>query len=191
MVKRIEAVLSLIVAILIISSLTGLISYYISVIDDKNSEIATLSTEVSDLRNQMIELSSAKIEASLKVQEFEHEFPPDLNSSPLPVKYDCLVISGSAINTRQGTAFNAGLNVSAQDVNGKLLVNMTVPLGQYAPFAPNAEIKSWLNSVSLGYGFPELSNLYRQQSKEILIYIFHEGIAFNWTVTPVWTNFSS
>ncbi len=185
--RKVTATLS--TAFLIVMLNLAIIAGYLNILYAQNAETAKLNMEVEKLRNQVVNLSTANIEISVEIQELEGEFPRNfIPAAPFPAIYDCLIITGSAKNTRNGTAYNAGLNVTVEDANGMLLVNMSVPLRAGFAYGTNQEIKKWMNSVGIGYGFTELSNLYSQQTSNIGIYIFHEGIAKNWIVTPTWRN---
>ncbi len=72
----------------------GTIFYYDRILNDKNSEIASLNNEIANL-------TTANIEASLKITDFPPNLSPYL---PRPIPYSVLDITGSANNTGKATA---------------------------------------------------------------------------------------
>lgn len=112
--------------------------------------------------------------------------------TPTPIPYNYLYITGNVNNTGLGTAYNAGLHVIAFSTNGTLEVNITVPfntenfsLGVFGTDnATNTFILSKYGSSSSSLGILDGKQTAHIQSISIL----HEGLATNWTVTPVWTD---
>jgi len=204
-IKILTVTVTVVVALLFISSIAGTIVYCNGVINggnskitSLNSEIASLNSEVSNLKGQvanlnshLINLTSANLVTALGVTEVPYNSPSNF---PTPLLYNHLYISGSVTNTGEGTAYNAGLHVIAYAADGVPEVNMTVPLDgnvnvtgsevtDFAPvFGTDAATQIYGND-SL-----QLSNLFSGQTVTISLGIFHEGTAVNWTVTPVWTD---
>jgi hypothetical protein len=202
--KKIIAI-SVLIAILFVSAIAGTIIYCNGVINDGNSKIASLNgqianldSKVSNLKGQVANLSSqiinlygsANLVTALGVTEVPYNSP---NNFPSPLLYNHLFIAGSVTNTGTGTAYNAGLHVVAYEANGKVEVNMTVPLvgnvnvtgGEITDFAP----VFGTDAATQIYGNDslQLGNLYGGQTVSISLGIFHEGTVTNWTITPVWT----
>ena len=188
--KMVVALSALIVAVLFVSAIAVTIIYGDRVIKDGNSKIATINGQIANLNSQILNLTSANLVTALGVTEVPYNSP---NNYPTPLLYNHLYISGSVTNTGEGNAYNAGLHVVAYEVNGKVEVNMTVPLDGpenvtgneitiLAPvFGTDAATQIYGNdSLQLG-------NLYSGQTVPISLGIFHEGTVTNWTITPVWT----
>ena len=189
--KKIIVISFLLVAILVVSAFVGTIFYYNGVVNDRNSKIASLNSQIANLNNEITNLSSqmhvfgqANLTSPYLVTALG---TTEIASNP----YNRLWISGSVTNTGEGTAYNAGLHVVAYAANGKVEVNMTVPLnnndvvnyGTDAATDASAYVGNGDNNpsfflVSLGGGGTAV----------IGINIFHEGTVSNWTITPVWTN---
>ena len=91
-------------------------------------------------------------------------------------------------NTGGGKAFNAGLHVSAYSASGTLEINMTFPFSD-GRFGTDSAIYTYVASSQGGcVSSLQLGNLPAGETVAVYIQIFHEGVVFNWTVTPVWTN---
>jgi outer membrane murein-binding lipoprotein Lpp len=180
----------LIVAILVVSAFAGTVFYFNGVVNDRNSKIALLNTQIANLNNEITNLSSqmhvfgqANLTSPYLVTTLG---ATEIASNP----YNRLWISGSVTNTGEGTAYNAGLHVVANVANGKVEVNMTVPLNNNdvvnygtdaatdaSGYVGNGDNNPSFFLVSLGGGGTAV----------IGIGIFHEGTVSNWTITPVWT----
>lgn len=175
---------TLIIAILFVSSLGYVIVYYDGKIDALNSKISMLNRTIDSF-------PKPNLTASLSVDEMLGN-NSNAMGTPTPIPYNYLYITGSINNTGQGTAYNAGLNVIAFSANGIVEVNMTVPLSseyfQNGIFgtdnATNTFISSKYGSSSLSLGVLDG----KQTAYLGSISIVHEGLVTNWTVTPVWTN---
>ena len=178
------------VVVLFVSAIAGTIIYSDRVISAGDSKIASLNGQIADLNSQITNLTSVDIVTALGVTEVPANSP---NNYPTPLLYNHLYISGSVTNTGEGTAYNAGLHVVAREANGKVEVDMTVPLvspqnesgneiTDYAPvFGTDAKTQIYGNdSLKLG-------NLFSGQTLPISLGIFHEGTVTSWTITPVWT----
>jgi hypothetical protein len=178
------------VAVLFVSAIAGTIFYCNRAISAGNSKIASLNGQIANLNSQVANLTSVNIVTALGVAEVPANSP---NNCPTPLLYNHLYISGSVTNTGEGTAYNAGLHVVAREANGKVEVDMTVPLDgpqnvtgneitDYAPvFGTDAKTQIYGNdSLQLG-------NLFSGQTLSISLGIFHEGTVTSWTITPVWT----
>ncbi len=170
-------------AILVAASIFTTVIFFNNSVNDKNYQNAKLTTEISDLRNQIAYLNTANISATLTVKT--HEAHNTTILPPGPYNYfNSLGISGFANNTGPNTAYKSGLHVLAQDANGKILINVTVPL-EYRIYGP----KDVINQEYLSNSTQPLS-VYSGESRAISIGIYHEGTASNWTITPTWKNSS-
>ena len=202
--KKIIAV-SVLIAILFVSAIAGTIFYYNGVVNDRNSQIASLNNEIanqnaqiSNLTAQVENLTSAYLVTALGATEIPLGATEIISNNPFGIDfpfqnmYNHLYITGSVTNTGVGTAYNAGLHVVAYDATGTLEINMTVPLGydQYGAFGTDAAIDSWILSSPYGLSSLQLITLDSGQNMPIILNIFHEGTVTNWTITPVWTNSS-
>ncbi len=195
--KKIIIAISVLIAILFISAIAGTIFYYNGVVNDKNSKIASLSTQMANQNNEIANLTS-------QIDQEQNLTNPHMvtqlgvteigNSSAIGQPYAWgaywrLFIQGAAFNMGNSTAYNAGLNVIAYSGTGLLEINMTVPFVNGYNYGTNSAIVSALANPDLGpLGPLQLGNLTRGQYAIIDIDIYHEGIVTNWTVTPVWTN---
>jgi hypothetical protein len=178
------------VVILFASAIAGTIFYCNRVISAGNSKIASLDGQIANLNGQMTNLTSVNIVTALGVTEVPANSP---DNYPTPLLYNHLYISGSVTNTGEGTAYNAGLHVVAREANGKVEVDMTVPLvcaqnesgNEITDFAPvfGTDAKTQI----YGNDSLKLGNLFSGQTLPISLGIFHEGNVTNWTITPVWT----
>ncbi len=201
--KKIMA-MSVLIAVLFVSSIAGTIFYYRNVVNDKNSkiaslnsqianqnnEIAKLTSQISNLTAEVTNLTSANLVTALGISEVPYDAPNNMGV----ILFSRLYISGSVTNTGEGTALNAGLHVVAYQTGGGpsfqfdlVEINMTVPLANGASFgtdnATDAFVSNWTGLSSL-----QLGDLGSGQTATISINIYHEGVVSNWTVTPVWTN---
>jgi hypothetical protein len=172
-----KVIIILIITVLFVSALAVTIVNYNGILNNKNSEIAllqsqisnqnieivNLSNQISDLNSQITNLSPANLTASLVIGDSAY----------------LLNIEGSVTNTDKGTAYNAGLHVVAYTANGKLEINATVPLTSQTFLDP---FRTWTGGGS------SVTSLSGGQIAYIRLNIYHEGVVNNWTVTPVWTN---
>jgi hypothetical protein len=104
--------------------------------------------------------------------------------------FNDLYLNGSVINNGGGAAFSAGLHVLAYAANGTVEVNMTVPLvnGEWV-YGTDATTDAYASNYYKSYlGSLQLETLKSGQTVTFDLSFYHEGIASNWTVTPVWTN---
>ena len=168
---------SALIAVLFVSLLAGTIFYY-------NGKIARLNRQISNLKCQVASLTSANLVDKLAVTEIPKNYPYNV---PSPLPYNYLYITGNVTNTGEGTALNAGLHVVANDANGGLEINITVPLVNGASFGTDAGTDAYVLN-SYGNNSLQLGSLFSEQTAIIEIGIFHDGTVSNWTVTPVWTN---
>ena len=194
---------SISIALLFVIAIAGTVVYCIEVLNDGNSKIASMNTQILNLNKKVSELKiqagnsqtnnplSPKIVTSLGIIEVPYDSP---HNFPTPLLYNHLLISGSIKNTGVTTAYNAGLHVVAYQADGKVQINMTVPLDNeanettnentdFAPvFGTDASTQIYGNeSLKLG-------NLYSEQNVTVILGIFHHGTVTNWTITPVWTS---
>jgi hypothetical protein len=197
-----KAISALISAILLTTTIAGILFYYNGIIESKDSQIALLNDEIknlndeminlhsqianltgqlSNLRGQITNLTSANLVASLTIKEYPYD-----EVQPPSAPYNALVIAGSVINSGEGTAYNAGLHVAAFD-NATVVINITVPLGD-GVFGTDSGSQAYVDKYFSGSS-PKLGLLYSGQTASITVLeIFHAGNATDWTVTPVWTN---
>jgi hypothetical protein len=196
---------SILISILFVAAIAGTIVYCNGVISDGNSKIASLNSQIADLTNKVSDLKtqatnvdsqienllSPKIVTSLGISEVPYDSP---HNFPTPLLYNHLLIMGSVANTGVTTAYNAGLHVVAYQADGKVQINMTVPLDNWANETTNentdfAPVFGTDASTQIyGNESLQLGNLYSGQNVTIILGIFHHGTVTNWTVTPVWTS---
>lgn len=197
-----KAISALISAMLLVTAIAGILFYYSGIIESKDSQIALLNDEIktlndemmnlhsqianltgqlSNLRGQITNLTSANLVTSLTIKEYPYD-----EVQPSSAPYNALVIAGSVINSGEGTAYNAGLNVAAFN-NATVVINMTVPLGD-GVFGTDSGSQAYVDKY-FGSSSTKLGLLYSGQTASITVLeIFHEGNATDWIVTPVWTN---
>ena len=179
----------LVIAALVIATLlvlTGMITYLNNVVDQKDRELSSLqsqipqlNSQISSTENQINNLTLPKLVVTITTQEiwkFSQEY---LGGPNYTIPYDFLQVSGSITNTGGGTAYDVGLHVIGYDMNGLLETNVTVPLGSGFFGSDNSTAK-FANASSLS------TILTSEQVATITENVIHEGIAYNWTVTPVW-----
>lgn len=180
-----KVITALIAASLFVGAIAGTQFYYNSVINDRNSkvaslnnEIANLTSQISNLKNKLTNLTDIITDltsANLVTDLGTYDFPAETENN---VTYNSIYIGGQVTNTGDGIAYNAGLHIVSYFGNGIVETNMTVPLDsgvQY--FSTNYQITP-----------PQLSILDSGQLAQIGILIYYTGLAYNWTLTPVWTN---
>ena len=156
-----------------ISNLNSQINDRSSQINDLNSQIANLHSQVTQLKGT---INSGNLVTALGISEIPSNSTYNANN---PTTFNHLYITGTVTNVGLGTAYNAGLQIVAYDVTGKLVVNITVPVayGNYGTGGNSSMQLSRLNPaqvVTLGSNSG--------------INIVHEGVAVTWKLTPVWTN---
>jgi hypothetical protein len=196
---------SILIALVFIAAVAGTIVYFNGVLINGNSKIASLNDQIADLNNkvsvlkaqaanisdQTKDLLSPKIVTSLGVSEVPYDSP---HNFPTPLLYNHLLIMGSVTNTGVTTAYNVGLHVIAYQEDGKIQINMTVPLVNWANETTNentdfAPVFGTDASTQIyGNESLQLGNLYSGQNVSVILGIFHHGTATKWTITPVWTS---
>ncbi len=183
--RRVIRISTVLIAVVLLASvLAGIVTYCNNILESKNSKIASLNTQTTNLTTQATNLTSANLVTSLGIAEVS-------NTSSISRSYNRLFIEGPVTNTGQGEALNAGLYVLAYAADGRLEINITVPLTTYGlgEFGANAAIYSYIFSFDpYCTSSPKFGNLPSGQSAEVDLDIYHEGTVTNWTVTPVWTN---
>ena len=92
---------------------------------------------------------------------------------------------GNVTNEGEGTAYNAGLHVVAYD-KGALEVNITVPLVNGGIYGTDATTDAYV--APYGDTITQFGSLGSGGTATIVVWIYHEGNATNWTITPVWIN---
>lgn len=181
------AITALIVTILFVGAIAGTIVYYNAILSEKNSKISLLNSEIpklniqiSNLKNQIVNLTSPNLVTTLTTQEIL-EFSPEYPGGPhYTIPYNFVQITGTVTNTGGGTAYNSGMHVVGYDLNGVLVANTTVPLGS-GYFGSDTKTNAYSTG---GSHFGKLDS---GQIANINENIVHEGTAYNWTVTPVWS----
>jgi len=190
--KKIIAV-SVLIAVLFVSSIAGTIFYYNGVVNDRNSKIVSLNNqvtnlthettnqnnEIANLTSQIENLTNPYIETQLGVTNIGGTSPYAAGAN-----YWRLFIQGSAFNIGNSTAYNAGLKVIAYSDTGVLEINMTVPFVNGYNYGTTSAIVSSLGTL----GPLQLGNLKGEQYAIINLNIYYESVVATWTVTPVWTN---
>jgi hypothetical protein len=202
--NRGKAITALIIAVLFV----GTIFYCNGVVSDSNFKIASLNTQIANQNKEIANQDNEMANLTSQISNLERysanrtyltsanlvtvvaisDVPANARwgSTPFYPPYSHLHITGSANNTGEGTAYNAGLHVVAYNDAGTLEINMTVPLNG-GPFGTDNATDAYLKSINI-YGNPVLGVLYSGQTVTIGVDIFHEGTVTNWTITPVWTN---
>lgn len=177
MKKDTVIIIFLIVAVLFACSIALTTAYYGGIVNNKNSEIillqsqilnqnikiTNLNSQISNLNNQITNLSPANLTTSLAIDD----------SASL------LNIEGTVTNTDKGTAYNAGLHVEAYTADGKLEINATVPLTSQTFLNPFGTYAASAGSVA---------NLNGGEIACVRLNIYHQSVVNSWIVTPVWTN---
>jgi len=194
-VIAVSVLIAILSGVLFVSAIAETISYYNREISSKkskiallNDKIANLTGEISNLNSRLADLTNAYLVTSLGATEIPYNSP--YNGVAIP--YNHLYITGSVTNTGGSTAYNAGLHVFAYNSTGTLEINMTVPLTNSgtmygAVFGTDTATENYVSST-YGISSTQLETLGSGQNMPIMINIFHEGTATNWTITPVWTN---
>lgn len=155
-------VVSVFIVILFGSAIAETIFYFNNEIANLNVKVANLNSQISTLSGQIANLSSPYLVTALGTHEYVGN------------GLDYLNIGGTVINSGRGTAYNAGLLVTAYNTGtGALEINMTVPLGPLEEFAVGSStdprISNFDNSsLQLGY-------LPTQQTATIGVNIYHFG----------------
>lgn len=129
-----------------------------------NSQINSLSTQIASLNGQIDNLKgvmTANLVTSLGIHEILNNATYDPNN---PSTFNYLYITGTVTNTGVVTADSAALIIVAYQANGNMVANQTVTLGDIAP----EQVVTYPGNDG--------------------ITVQHQGIATNWTITPVWTN---
>jgi hypothetical protein len=200
-----KIIASVLIAIVFVVAIAGTIVYCNRILSDGNSKITSLNSQIANLESRVSELKtqaantysqtenllSAKIVTSLGISEVPYDSP---HNYPTPLLYNHLLIMGSVSNTGVTTAYNAGLRVVAYEADGKVQINMTVPLDNWANETTNentdfAPVFGTDASTQIyGNESLQLGNLYSEQNVTIILGIFHHGTVTNWTITPVWTS---
>jgi len=176
--KKIVALSFLIVAVIFVSAFAETVLYY-------NNKISSINRQISKLNAVIANFPTAHLATSLGIAEILGNNSNEMGE-PTPIPYNYLYITGSVNNTGKGTAYNAGLLVVAYNATGTLEVNMTVPWSGGIFGTDNATNTYVLKNY--GASSRTLGVLDGEQTAYVAVSILHEGIATNWTVTPVWTN---
>jgi hypothetical protein len=188
--------------IAIVGTMFGTAYYYNGLLDGKNSEIAAMNSQMADLNSQIsnlqgqivslnheiaglsgrvVNLTAGCLVTALGTREITD--PGIWNPSP----FNHLFIQGIVTNIGYSTAYNAGLRVVASDANGKVQVDMTVPLCS-ASFGTDTDKVAYTLTQYDGTTETKLGTLAATTVAHVDIEIFHKGNVTNWDVTPVWTN---
>ena len=181
-------VIPVLIVILFVSAISGTIFYYNNILNEKesqislfNSEIPNLNTQIANLKTQITNLTSPNLVTTLTTQEIV-KFSPEYPGGPhYTIPYNFEQITGTVTNAGGGTAYNTMIHVVGYDLNGVLVSNVTIPLGS-GYFGSNNETYAF-GSIS-----SQIGTLMSGQIANINENIIHEGAAYNWTVTALWTN---
>ena len=180
------------VAILFVSEIAGALIYYDSLVNQKNSDIASLNNQINNLSieiaNLTSQISNLTAQASLTSVNLVTELgiTEISNTSSISRSYNRLYIDGPVTNQGVTTAYNAGLHVVAYAADGTLEINTTVPLN-YGEYAADSATESYVSSFDGVTGSLYLGSLVSGQTANVDLDIYHESTVTNWTVTPVWT----
>jgi hypothetical protein len=190
--KAAKLVAILVIAVLLITLLATTL-YYNNLVSDKVSKISSLESQVSYLNNEIAGLME-KTNGSRSIGNLT---APSLYNSLGVTEIagtngldNHLWIQGIVTNLGEGTAFNAGLHIIAHSSNGTTVLNITVPLNNNNVVNYASKEASQSAYVSNGDNYPSyfLTSLAGGGTAVIGINVFHIGTAFNWTVTPIWTD---
>ena len=171
--KRKTLALSLLIGLFAAGLFVGTILYFENRISEMDAQINSLDSQIKSLNSEIFDkLEHPYVVTNLAITEIMNDESYNEND---PATYNHLLISGTVTNEGFSTAYNAGLNVTAMDSSGQVVVNMIVPMtsGSYGP--------------GHSQGFSVLSVMNKQDILETEISLFHKGIATSWTVTPVYT----
>ena len=141
-------------------------------VNDLNNQIASLNSQIISLQN----LKQPNLVTALGCREIPSNSTYNQND---PQTFDHLYITGAVTNQGLSTAYNAGLNVVAYNVAGKLLVNITVPVS-YGIYGNGQSSLTPLSTI----GPLEIVSLEGPAG----ISIVHEGLASTWKIIPVYTS---
>jgi len=159
--------------VIVAAIFAGLTLYYSNIINEKDTQIASLNAEIASLESEIANLRKPNLVTALGIYESISSLPYDEND---PSTYNRLLISGTVTNFGLSTAYNSGLHVVAVDVTGEVVVNMTVPIaaGSYG--------------LEGNEGPSTLIDLPSKETGEAQLAIYHKGVASSWTIMPVWTD---
>jgi hypothetical protein len=163
---RTSLIIFVLIALVFILSLSTIIQYFTAQLNEKNSEISSLESQISSLKKP-------DLVTSLGISERLSNYTYDEND---PKTYNHLLIEGTVTNMGLGTALNAGLHVEAISITGQLVINMTVPIvaGSYG--------------LGGNLGQSELYNLESKGVGNAQIAIYHKSVVTTWNVTTVYDN---
>ena len=153
----------------------GTVLYFENRISEMDAQVSSLNFQIKSLNSEIFDkLENPYVVTSLGITEVMNTGTYSENDS---ATYNHLLISGTVTNVGFSTAYNAGLNVTAMDSSGQVIVSMIVPMtpGSYGPG----------HSQSI----TALTIISKQDILETEINLYHKGIATTWIVTPVYTKY--
>jgi hypothetical protein len=152
----------------------GTVLYFQNQISAMNAQITSLDSQVKSINSEIFnKLENPYLVTTLGIGEVNSSKTYNEND---PSTYNHLLISGAVTNFGFSTAYNAGLNVTALDSSGQVVVKMIVPLtsGSYGPGHEQ--------------GATAFTVINKQDTLQTEISIYHVGVAASWTETPVYTS---
>ena len=163
----------LLIGLFVTGLFVGTVLYFENRISEVNAQISSLDSQIKSINSEIFDkLENPYLLISLGIGEVNNSRTYNEND---PATYNHLLISGAVTNVGFSTAYNAGLNVTAMDSSGQVVVNMIVPMspGSYGP--------------GHDQGASAFTVINKQDTLQTQISIYHKGTATTWTVAPVYT----
>jgi hypothetical protein len=156
----------LIIAIILITQVFTAIYFY-SLINEKDSKISVLESQITDLNNQIAN-PKANIVTSLGITDVP---PNPTQFDNLEANYSHLWLTGWLLNSGAGIALNVKVIVLAYDNQDTLLFNGTVPVSSSGLVMFPATLPS--NGAHIPY--TSNTNIYSQQNMTVRFGVYHSG----------------
>ena len=164
----------LLIGLFVTALFVGTVLYFENQISDMNAQIISLDSQVKSINSEIFnKLENPYLVTTLGIGEVNNSKTYNEND---PSTYNHLLITGAVTNFGFSTAYNAGLNVTALDSSGQVVVKIIVPItsGSYGPGHDE--------------GTTAFTTINKQDTLQTEISIYHIGVATSWTVTPVYTS---
>lgn len=171
MSKVVKSTAVLVVAVLLTSLIVTTL-YYNGLVNDSDSKISALESQIDNLNNELANQSGqVNVRANVVTGLGISDVPADPNSGDSTARqYSHLWITGWVSNNGLAMAKNVGLIILAYDQSGKVLLNQTMPVMDSAI----------VYSTSIIHNSPAPPNLHTtilsQQNMTVIMGIYHEGI---------------
>lgn len=144
------------------------------------AEIVNLQNQISVLNANISSLEGLKAPNVLLALGCTEILSNSTYNANNPQSFDHLWITGTVTNEGLSTAYNAGINVVAYDVNGNMILNITVPVA-YGTYGNGENNLTPLTTIA------PLQQV-DLQGTGVGIAIYHEGLANTWNLKAVWTD---